>query len=259
MTHFHEEHVLQVQQFMDRDPAGPKNIDALNKVLKILADECPEKSIYSQMILQLQDATYGIRTCKGQPGITRKIVKTIFEDFSRCVMPMVVKSQQQRQRVLSGRFIATDNTYAPAASLIAVHEGQTARYSASVTTITGEGGYVHAMHLAPNDKQSVPLAVMCGLYGAPLPEYLSADEGAEYLQIVRDEVASSGCMGHIPVVIATDKAIADSNLWARIGKEVLDSFESRGQEILSQLGTVFRLLYVTSCISKAALQGLQHR
>jgi hypothetical protein len=170
------------------------------------------------------------------PGISRKLVKDVFLDFAECVMPQLIKEQQVRHRQGSGRSQAVDNTYATAASLTAEEGGKVARYRASVTTVTGEGGYVHAMYLAPDDSQAVPQAILCGLHGAELPSHLAETPGAEYLELINKDVSSNGCMGHFPQVIATDKSHSDKNLWARIGSAIIDGWQRRGQAMLSPPG-----------------------
>lgn len=224
---------LQVQQYMDRLPEGPGTASALKAALTGLANACEQRSLSQNVVLQLQDSAYGIRARHGQAGISRKLVRTIFVDFVRCVMGTPIREQQIRLRSQRGKRNNWDNTYAIGASLSAVAQGRPTRYRASVCTVTGEDGYVWAMYLAPDDTQGVPTAVFCGLHGAELPVDLA---DLEYLECVRRDVAANGRVGHFPYIYSTDKSHADKNMWVRHAREVVAAWRESARQVVSVMG-----------------------
>jgi hypothetical protein len=140
-----------------------------------------------------------------------------------------------------GTRLALDHSYKSVAALTAATEGVLSRsgarklgsFHASVATATAEGGYALAAVIAPNDSHNLILAVLCGLHGAELPPEVANDE---YLKLVRGDIASTGTVGHFPVVICTDDSTKDTNLWRRVSKEILGAWTCREENIYSPWG-----------------------
>jgi ribosomal protein L14 len=232
---------MQVNLYLDRDPQGPCSGDALADALKCIANACDSRSTAHNVIVQLQHCTYGLRARRGQPSISRKLVKQIFVDFVKCVMAAVMRKQQTRLRAQHGTRLNYDTTYSVGASLTAFDsEGRGCRFRASVCTVTGENGYVWVIALAPDDSHRIPSAIFCGLHGAELPPGLATHVTHEYMQMLRDVVASNGHLGRFPYIYTTDKSHADKNMWKNISAQVVQAYKIRNNGLIeTPLGAVF--------------------
>jgi hypothetical protein len=234
---------MQVKLFLDRDPQGHRTEEDLTEALQGMANTCDPKSTAHEVLMQLQGCTYGLRARKGQPSISRKLVKQIFIDFVECVMAGVMRKQQMRLRAQHGTRLNWDNTYSVGASLTAYDsKGRGWRFRTAVCTVTGEHGYVWAMALAPDDSNRTPSAIFCGLHGAELPPLLATHathEGSEYMQLLRDAVASNGHLARFPYIYTTDKSHADKNMWKNISSQVVQAYSHRNNGLIeTPLGEV---------------------